>query len=304
VDPFQWRGVITLAPGQTVMLGLEQQRDSAETSTVKADEGNRAAYVQFESQIARRFFLAANVRHDDNETFGGHDTWRVAPAFIVPGTETKLKGSVGTAFKAPSLNQRYDPSYGNAGLLPEESLGWDIGFEQPFLNDKARAGVTYFHNDITNLIQNLAQFPYRNENIGEAETSGYEAFAAFQLTSRLSLRTDYTYTDAFNEITGERLLRRPRHKLGVSTAWTPIDPLTVSATVIFLGDRMDIGRYAFSASEAPDYTLVNLAAEYKLNDRVTLFGRIDNLLDEKYQDPLGFERTGFGIFGGIRMTSR
>jgi vitamin B12 transporter len=299
-----WRGVITLAPGQTIMLGLEQQKDSAKTSAIDTDESNRAAYVEFQSQIARQFFLNANVRYDDNEVFGGHETWRIAPAYIVPGTNTKLKGSIGTAFKAPTLNQRYDPTYGNAGLLPEESTGWDVGFEQPFLNEKIRVGLTYFHNDITNLIQNIPFFPYSYENVGQATTKGYEAFAAFQITTRLSLRADYTYTDAFDDDTGERLLRRPRHKLGGTVLWQPTDPLTLSTTVIFLGDRMDFGRYASSASEAPDYTLVNLAAEYKLNDRVAVFGRIDNLLDEKYQDPLGWERPGFGVYGGLRFTSR
>jgi outer membrane receptor protein involved in Fe transport len=56
-----------------------------------------------------------------------------------------------------------------------------------------------------------------------------------------------------------------------------------------------------SAAElmAPGYTLVNLVTSYALADRITVFGRINNLLNQQYQDPLGFMRPCFGIFGGM-----
>ena len=106
--------------------------------------------------------MVSNVRHDDNDAFGGHDTYRIAPAVLLPGIETKLKASYGTGFKAPSLDQlygSYDYGYyggvtlGNPNLRPEESKGWDAGFEQPIAGDRFRFGATYFHNDITNLVQ-------------------------------------------------------------------------------------------------------------------------------------------------------
>jgi vitamin B12 transporter len=49
------------------------------------------------------------------------------------------------------------------------------------------------------------------------------------------------------------------------------------------------------------FTLVNLAANYTINDQWSVFGRIDNLFDVHYQDPIGFERPGFGIYGGMRF---
>jgi outer membrane receptor protein involved in Fe transport len=48
---------------------------------------------------------------------------------------------------------------------------------------------------------------------------------------------------------------------------------------------------------APGYTVVNLAANYTINPYTTVFARIDNLLNEQYQNPIG-DRPGFGIFGG------
>jgi vitamin B12 transporter len=48
-------------------------------------------------------------------------------------------------------------------------------------------------------------------------------------------------------------------------------------------------------------TLVNLAAEYKATDKVTVFGRVDNLFDKRWENPVGYLAPGFGAFGGIRV---
>lgn len=308
-----WRGVVTLAPGQTVVFGLEHQNERMQTNIASAEESNNAGYIELQSQIAKRFFLAANVRYDDNENFGGHATWRVAPAFIVPGTDTKLKASIGTGFRAPTLNQRFVdfPAFnffGNPNLQPEESLGYDVGFEQPLFNDRLRFGVTYFHNDLTNLITSTTNaFPAPNTliNIAEATTSGFETFASIVVTENLRLRADYTYTKAIDETGDTELLRRPRHKASLTATWSPTELLSLSGTVLYTGSWQDSDRFFSVPQFATDsYTVVNLAADYKLNDNMTVFGRIDNLFDVQYQEPIGFERPGLSVFGGIRITTR
>jgi vitamin B12 transporter len=149
---YDWRGVVTVAPGQILIMGLEDQTERLEVPGTTAQESNRAGYIELQSQIAKRFFLAANVRLDDNEDFGEHTTWRVAPSFIIPGNETTLKGSLGTDFKAPSSSERFVdfPAFGffaNRNLQPEESLGYDVGFEQSLFDKPLRFGTTYFHNN-------------------------------------------------------------------------------------------------------------------------------------------------------------
>jgi vitamin B12 transporter len=310
---YDWRSVATIAPGQTLIVGLESQTERLETSSVSAQESNRAGYIQLQSEIAKRLFLVANARIDDNENFGQHATWRVAPAFIVPESETKLKASVGTAFKAPSLSDRFVdfPAFGffaNRNILPEESLGYDFGFEQPFFKNRIRVGVTYFHNDITNLIQfkfDPITFTSTNINIGQATTSGTESFASFALTEWFRVRADYTHTNAIDSVTGLELLRRPKDKTSVTAAWNPLEPWLVSATVLSVSSWVDSDRFGFTPRlTAPGYTIVNLATSYKVNENASIFGRIDNLFDLHYQDPTGFERPGFGVFAGVRLTNR
>lgn len=308
---YDWRGVAAILPGHTLVVGAEQETERLRTAKLSAENGNKGGYVELQSEFAKRVFVVANVRVDDNDRWGTHTTYRVAPAVLLPVTETKLKASVGTGFKAPTLSQQFadfPPTFfANPNLKPEESLGYDVGFEQPLFNDRIRFGATWFHNDITNLITSVRLSPgvSTSDNVNKATTEGVEAFLTVAVTDRFRVRGDYTYTKAIDEKTGLELLRRPRHKGSVTAIWTPIDQLMLSATVLHVGDWID-GNRDFSVPRlvAPGYTTVNLAANYDLNENARLFARIDNLFDQRYEDPTGFLRPSLGVFGGIRLANR
>jgi len=323
---FDWRGEARLIPGQTVVLGLEHQSESLRTdstgtvdpffnftqTTTTAKTSNKAGYVELQSEFAKRFFLVSNVRYDDNQSFGPHTTWRLAPAFIVPGTNTKLKGSYGTGFKAPTLTQLYvnNPSFNavaNPNLRPETSKGYDFGFEQPLFHDRVNFGVTYFHNDIKNLINNvfnLSNFSFTYVNVGAATTYGTETFASIAVTDQLKLRADYTTIVTRDETTGLGLRNRPGHKESLSAIWSPNQQFTLSTTLLYVGRAVEFNRDGtIPRVDSDAYTLVNIAGNYKVDDRVTVFGRIDNLLNRHYESPVGFDQPGFGAYGGIRVTN-
>ena len=142
-------------------------------------------------------------------------------------------------------------------------------------------------------------------NVGEAITSGYEAFASAAVTDRLRLRTDYTYTKVIDAITELELLRRPRHKYTLAAEWNLTDRLLLSATWLRVSTWIDGNRdFSIQRLTAPGYAVLNLAANYTVNEYTTVFGRIDNLLNERYQSPTGFDRPGLGVFGGIRVANR
>jgi len=309
---YDWHTVTQLAPYHTVIIGAEHETETLHTATVSAENVNKAGYVELQSQFANRLFLVENVRQDDNDRFGTHPTFRLAPALIVPFTETKLKGSFGTGFKAPTLNQLFVslPAFfffANPNLKPEESVGYDAGFEQPLFNDRVRFGSTYFHNNITNLIQfavDPATFSSTNVNIGAAITEGTENFVSAGITDRVRVRADYTSTRTSDVMTGLELLRRPKEKWSVNVIWNPIDPLTVSATVLHTGSFIDVNRdFSIPLLLAPGYTVVNFAADYVVSDQVKIFGRVDNLFNVHYQNPTGFLQPGLGVFGGIRVAN-
>jgi vitamin B12 transporter len=320
---YNWRGEAKVASGQTLVLGAEREVESLWTNstadaagvqtTTTATNGNKAGYVELQSAFANRLFLVSNVRTDDNDSFGSHTTWRLAPAFLVPGTDTKLKATYGTGFKAPTLTELFVNNAGigqiaNPNLKSETSKGYDFGFEQPLMNGRYSFGVTYFHNDITNLIntQSLPAFMFIYYNVGEAESHGIETFASAGLTDQLNVRADYTRTFTQDEATGLGLARQPGEKMSLTTIWTPVDRLTISTTVLYVSSWIDVNRDTdvfIPRLNAPPYATVNVAANYKVDEHVTVFGRVDNLLDRTYQVPYGFLAPGLGIYGGVRVSN-
>jgi vitamin B12 transporter len=302
---YYWRSDLALTKGQTLLMGLEREDERARTSAISTSTGNTGVYAELQSAFSDRFFVASNIRHDDNEAFGGHNTWRIAPAFLVLETQTKLKASYGTGFHAPSLNQLFDPFSGNPNLKPEESRGYDFGFEQSLLQKRLRFGVTWFRNDIENLITFGPAPFFINENINRAKTHGIESFLAAQVTDRVQVRVDYTHTVAIDAMTGNELLRRPKDKTSVSAIWQPTNNLTLSATALWVSGWFDFDRFGFAPApfKTSGYTIVNLAVNYTVDQHVTVFGRIDNMFNEHYQLPVGFERPGLGAYAGIRFTN-
>jgi vitamin B12 transporter len=304
----EWRGDLKIGAHNTLLLGLQNEIETLRADTTTAENGNRAGYLELQSNPLPDLFLVANARVDDNDRFGGVNTWRVSPAYIVPATGTKLKASYGTAFKAPTLTQLFVdfPAFNffaNPNLQPEHSTGYDAGFEQPLFGDRLRFGATYFHNDITNLIAANATFT-TNINVGRATTEGVEAFAAMIVTDRVKIRGDYTYTEARDDTTGLRLIRRPRHKASLTATWNLWDELVLSATVLHVGSWIDGNRnFTIPRLTAPGYTTVNLAANYTVNKHTKVFARVDNLFDVEYQEPTGFLRPGLGVFGGVKLTN-
>lgn len=313
---YDWHAVTQIAAGQNLVVGAEQQTETIDTTGFSADNGNKAVFVELQNSYANRFFLVSNFRDDFNDRFGEHSTYRIAPSVILPATETKLKASYGTGFKAPSLSELFQSFpdfsfFSNPDLEPEESKGYDVGFEQPLFNDLVRFGSTYFHNDITNLIESVPDldpaagpFAFTYANIDRATTEGTENFVLFNITSRFNIRGDYTFTRAVDASTGTQLLRRPKEKWSTTATWKPIDPWTVSATLLHVSSWLDISRDGLQTNlDAPGYTIVNLRSDYALNEQVKVFARIDNVANVHYQNPTGFLAPGLGVFGGVRFAS-
>lgn len=293
--------------GETLVFGAERANERLQNDNpTSAQNGDTAGFVTLRSAVGGRLFNAVSLRYDDNDQFGGKATFRVAPAFLIPETGTKLKASIGTGFKAPSLDQLYSnyPAfgfYGNPDLRPETSTGWDAGFEQTLLPGRISVGGAYFHNDFWNLIDFNSTFT-SYENIGRARTQGLESFVALSPCDGLSLRADYTFTVAQNELTDLYLLRRPKNKLSLTATWKATEKLLLTGSFTYLSDWRDVNR---SGSEgyilATNYSLINLAATYEFARGAQAFGRIENVLNVRAQNPVGFLVPALGVYGGVRL---
>ena len=299
-----WQGNISLAADEKLVLGAEHELDEM-TVPLSANTTISSGYAELESNFNDAFFNTLSLRYDDNDRFGGKTTYRVAPAYVIQDTGTKLKASVGTGFKAPTLSQMFQnfpdfDFYGNPNLKPESSLGYDVGFEQALANAAVRFGVTYFRNNIKNLIDDNADFTTL-VNVGRAVTDGVESFVSYRPIQELTLGLDYTYTQATDEVLHEELLRRPKHKASLSSEWHATSRLSLNAAVLSVSSWIDGNRdFSIPRLTAPGYTIVNLAAGYDLTPHLSLTGRIDNLFNRHYENPVGFLQPSVGAFAGIK----
>ena len=298
---FDWRGDVNLTQGETVTLGAEHEQERY-LSPIVASTGITSGYAQLQSTLGG-FSDAANVRYDTNSRFGDKATFRIAPSYLVKTVGLQLKGSYGTGFKAPSLDDLFHsyPAFGffaNPNLRPESSQGWDIGFEERLTGGKVGFGATYFHNQIHDLID--ATFTSLI-NVGHARTYGVESFAAYAPMTTLTVRVDYTYTKAWDEDADQELLRRPQHKVSAQADWRPMPRLQLTGTLVHVGSWIDANRdFSVPRLTAPGYTLVNVGASYDLTRNLAVYGRATNLGGARYENPTGFLGPSRGVFAGLR----
>jgi vitamin B12 transporter len=317
---FDLKQEIALFPTEKLIFGAEAQHESLDNIGVSLISPEHArdsggVYGELISNPFTRFYVTSNIRYDDYQNFGGHATYRIAPAYTIAETDTLLKASLGTGFKAPTLDQLYDNYnyggyyfYANPNLKPETSTGWDAGFEQPFVDSRVRVGSTYFENYIDNLISTNASFT-TYENIANAKTYGVESFASYKFSDQFDIRGDYTYTKVKDLTAGDPdasglLERRPVNKASVQVNWNPMDKLHLSGTFLYVSGWLDYDPLT-AASMVPvkGYQTVNLAASYDLDKHTTLFARIDNLFNQQYQDPMGYLQPGLTVYGGVKVTT-
>jgi len=311
VAKIEWQHDLYLNDSNTVIAGFEYEKESGKSdyysesiwgpfsSTFdKKTATNRGFYLQEQFKY-KKFIATAGLRHDGHSKFGKKKTYRITSAYTFD-TGTRIKGSLGTGFKAPSLFQLYS-SYGNENLLPEKTKGLDIGVEQRLFDEKVSAGITYFYNGFKNLIDyDLITSKYIN--ISSARTRGTETFIAYSVTEEFSTRLSHTYTDTNDKSTGDSLLRRPKHKLTFDGVYKT-RKTTADLGISYVGrrDDKDFSTYPYPRVTLKDYFLVNIAASHKITQNIQLFGRIENLFGELYEEAKGYETPGFSAFAGVKL---
>ena len=226
--------------------------------------------------------------------------------------------SVGTAVKLPTMFEQFGTSpffVPNPELTPEESFGWDAGVEFTFFKGVAIFDVTYFRaephrQDQRHRTRAASGHVHVGQPAGREHARGRGGGGPLQAHARdLTLGGAYTYTDARNP-DGERELRRPPHagKRGprlrrsrAGAAPPPSAPST-TATMEDLAFRHAVLLPDRSACCSTTTGCVNATASYKLQPGVEVFGRVENLLDQHYQEVYGFEAPPIAAYAGVKLT--
>ena len=275
---------------------------------------NQDSFIgEYRVGFGEQVFLSAGIRHDDNALFDNSTSYRVAGAWRIEGPGTRLHASWGTAVTNPGFFELFgffpDFFLGNPNLRPEKSESFDVGVEQHFFDDKLKVDVTYFQADLTDEIVTVFDFSTflsTVENLdGKSKRKGVELVLAAQITDAFSISGSYTYTSS-RQPDGMREVRRPKHIASLNAAYAFANGRgQVNLDVAYNGKQFDNEFIAVTPESRimlGSYVLVTLAAEYRLTDNIVLFGRIENALDEDYEEVFSFRSQGIGAYGGLRVS--
>jgi len=274
------------------------------TTIIEETRINRALFAQLSAEFWERLNLVAGLRYDDNSSFGSEVSPRFTASYLIKETETRIKGSYGEGIKNPSFFELFSP-FGNPDLEAEKTESWDVGVEQhlTLANSDIILGATYFDQDFTDLIQFVG---FSIENFGKSVARGVETEARIRFPNNITLAAAYTYlTEAefkSSNLDGHDLLRRPKHLVAVTANYSK-DKLNVNLNATYTGERSDLDPVTFAADEeADDFTKVDLAVSYDVNEHVQLIALVENVLDQDIEQSVGFESKGISFLGGIRGT--
>jgi vitamin B12 transporter len=269
----------------------------------------------------RQTSMSFSVRYDDNSDYDNIFTYRATGAWTAEGWGTRLHASYGTGQKAPTFIERFgffpDQFQGNPDLEPEESEGWEVGVEQPLAGRRLSLGLTYFDEDLTNEINGFVFDPgtgaFTAENTpGKSKRRGVELVATARPLDNFSLSASYTYLDATQPdpfAGGETTeIRRPENSASLNANLLLLSQrLNLNLNLAYVGSRDDLyfevlPPFGTQVVNLESYTLGRLAASYQLTSELQVYGRVENLFDENYEDVYGYATPGRGVYGGLRVS--
>jgi outer membrane cobalamin receptor len=282
---------------------------------------NQDAYLQQQLTLGR---LSAVVggRFVHSSVFGNTGVPRVALTLLaLHGAEifsgTRLRFSYATGFKEPRLEETFaGPPYSipNPGLLPERVRAFEAGIQQDFLHGKYVFNATYFnnlfHDQINYETVNLTTFVGEYFNVNQAFAQGAEVELQAKLRSRLLLDTAYTYTSTeilsdpapidsqYNP--GQPLLRRPKHSATTLLSYLG-SRWGANLSGSFVGRRPDDDFFGFNIYHAAGYVRADLGGWYTINSRITAYANIENALDRRYNEVVGYPALPINFRAGFRF---
>jgi vitamin B12 transporter len=308
VNNVAWQNDLRFNDSVWLISGAEYKQEQTTNSgyspfgTTSFDDriGNTSVFANGISSFKGAPTVSAGVRLDDHTEFGAVATYKLSLAYPVPRTGTTVKGSFGTGFRAPSLNELYYPGYGNRNLEPERTRGYDFGLRQEFAGARASLELAYFANSYRNLITSNP-VTWLADNIGRARSSGVEFQSSFSPAGAVTLQGYYTFTRTEDLATGKELLRRPRHSGGASASLRR-GPFDVTISASHVGARLD-NDFGGPLGEHfnPAYTTLDAGVTYRTGASQEIYCRLGNISNERYDEVSGYAAPGAHVTVGTTV---
>ncbi|GAB5450374.1 MAG: TonB-dependent receptor [Halioglobus sp.] len=285
-----------------LVYGVDLLSESSDGASGE-DRDQQGYYLEYQGGFNDSVYFTAGARYDDNDDFGSHTSFRVSGAYLVPlgAGEMKVRASYGTGFRPPSLFEidtnssafTLPPAQG-LELSEEESVGYDLAVSW---TDGARLllEAVYFDQEITDeIFYDFDSFGYLQRS-GDTQSQGIELFAQWDVMEAISLNANYTYTDS-QDIEGNQRPRRPEHLANLGLSWQ----LLAERLVLGVQARLSQDAVNTDGSALDDYEVLDVNATFRVTDGLEVYGRIENLLDEDYEEVPTYNTSGAAGYIGLR----
>jgi vitamin B12 transporter len=284
-----------------VLVGAKTERDSYR-STSEFSPGIISSAQQTVSslygQVAQDLGTASvtlSARHDDTSSFGGQDIGQLSLS-VPAGDHWRFHASAGQGVKIPSLYQLYG-DFGTATLKPEKALNIDGGADYSFAT--GQVSLSLFSRNVHDLIDfDNSTFTYGN--IAKSKADGVELGWTQDLSDKWHVRANYAALNTKNLSSGANngkdVARKPDSVGNVDLTYAATEKLNLGLGVRYVGASFD---NAANTVVLKAYTLVDLRVDYALNDTVSLYGRVENAGDTRYQTAATYAQLGRRVWLGI-----
>jgi len=267
---------------------------------------NKALFVtnsnKFDGFMGGTTIFTQSLRQDNYNKFDNKTTGKIGLKHIHSQIEG-LTSSVnyGTAYNVPTHYNLFDPFSGNANLTPEDTRGYDVTLAY---NDFK---VTYFNNTIKEMIDYQSKYDangnwiggnYQNVK-GDSKLKGVEVSYQKDINEDTLFSLSYTNISAKNQ-DGEALARRAKDSVKFALDYYGIENLHLGLNGQYIGERFD--RADEKGQQTGKYTVANIVTNYKVDDHMSIYGKVENITDKYYQTVDGYASAPRAVYGGMKLT--
>ncbi len=306
-----------------VNYGLEFEVDEAEIPSnyttgstyhaakyASAEEEINSQYFDFQLRPMEKLYSTIGVRRDNHSIAGAYHTGRATMAYKIDSS-SKIRSSIGTGLRFPSLNEYYFGSsvLNRSSLVPEESLSFDFGIDKKIEESNLSFSATVFNIDYENYIGGWATNTDNGNSYVQKNTSatnysrGLEFNSKWKPKENLSFNFGYTFTKSHdgstcsnpNDTCNDQMnVRVPKNVISSTIVKNFKNSLIGTIQFKYVDERRDYGGSdnGFKQVILDDYSLINLYADYNLKNDYKIKFSLKNLLDEKYNEALNYGTPG------------
>ncbi len=282
-----WQHDFTLPLGQlTFAYDKLEQRVNSSNDYAGTKRSNDAFLLNYHWHKLGHS-VNASLREDHNSQFGNYTTGGLGYAYRF-NPAWKVSASYGSAFRSPTFNQLYFPSFGNPDLKPEQSDNVEAAVQ--YQGQRFDVGATVFKNNIRNLLANVGPAAgtctfagFCPTNVGKVEIKGvtfngrWDILDNWLLSGHLTIQSPKVKQQG-DTITDQLLVRRG-NRYGTLSLEQQLNDFNWGAELTGASARYN---NVPNTKRMSGYVLFNLTANYQLTDEWKLQARANNLFDKDY----------------------